>query len=45
MRSLTSSQVAQLPAPKIVTIIENPRVVDKNVDASNLPYLHRNPAI
>ena len=35
-----------LPPLKIVTIHENPRVTDGgNVDPSNLPYLHRNPAI
>ncbi|KAL3924566.1 MAG: hypothetical protein SGPRY_003878 [Prymnesium sp.] len=28
-----------------VTVHENPRVQDKLIDPSNLPYLHRNPAI
>ena len=34
-----------LPPLRVVTIVENPRVAQKEVDASNLPYLHRNPAI
>ena len=36
----------QLPPLRVVTIVENPKVsAYKEVDASNLPYLHRNPAI
>jgi len=35
----------QLPPLRVVTIIENPKVGHKEIDASNLPYLHRNPAI
>jgi len=35
----------QLPPLRIVTVVENPRVQTKEIDASNLPYLHRNPAI
>ena len=35
----------ELPPLRVVTIVENPRVTHKEVDASNLPYLHRNPAI
>lgn len=34
-----------LPPLKLVTIHENPRVADKPIDVSNLPYLHRNPAV
>lgn len=35
----------ELPPLRVVTIVENPRVPAKEVDASNLPYLHRNPAV
>lgn len=35
----------ELPPLRVVTIIENPRVASKEVDPSNLPYLHRNPAV
>jgi hypothetical protein len=41
-RSLTE---AELPPLRVVTVVENPRVPTKDVDPSNLPYLHRNPAI
>ena len=34
-----------LPPLRVVTVIENPRVPTKDVDPSNLPYLHRNPAV
>ena len=34
-----------LPPLRVVTIVENPRSTNKPIDASNLPYLHRNPAI
>ena len=36
-----------LPPLKLVIVHENPRVMDKGRlrDASNLPYLHRNPAV
>ena len=34
-----------LPPLKLVTIHENPRVTEGHVDPSNLPYLHRNPAV
>lgn len=34
-----------LPPLRVVTIVENPRVPTKDVDPSNLPYLHRNPAV
>jgi hypothetical protein len=35
-----------LPPLRLVTIHENPRVTaDKSADPSNLPYLHRNPAV
>ena len=34
-----------LPPLKLVTIHENPRVTQGHVDPSNLPYLHRNPAV
>ena len=44
LRSLAEDS-ANLPPLKIVTIHENPRVKDKQIDASNLPYLHRNPAV
>lgn len=45
-RPSLAEQMAALPPPRIVTIIENPRVLDKaNCDPSNLPYLHRNPAV
>jgi len=42
-----AERMASLPPPRIVTIIENPRVPldGKSFDPSNLPYLHRNPAI
>lgn len=40
-----ADEIANLPPLKIVTIHENPRVKEKSVDPSNLPYLHRNPAI
>jgi len=36
---------AELPPLRIVTVVENPRVAEKQIDPSNLPYLHRNPAI
>ena len=38
---------ARSPASlRLVTIHENPRVTaDKSTDPSNLPYLHRNPAV
>lgn len=36
----------KLPPLRLVTIVENPRVAtDGSVDPSNLPYLHRNPAV
>ena len=35
----------ELPPLRVVTIVENPKVASKEIDASNLPYLHRNPAI
>mmetsp|Transcript_20739 Transcript_20739/g.47484 ORF Transcript_20739/g.47484 Transcript_20739/m.47484 type:complete len:155 (+) Transcript_20739:338-802(+) len=40
-----TSTASRLPPLKIVTVVENPRVQEKSVDPSNLPYLHRNPAI
>ena len=41
-----AEEFARLPPLKLVTIHENPRVAKGDaVDASNLPYLHRNPAI
>ena len=42
VRELTEEE---LPPLRVVTIVENPRVPTKDVDPSNLPYLHRNPAI
>jgi len=36
---------AELPPLRVVTIVENPKVAEKQIDPSNLPYLHRNPAI
>jgi hypothetical protein len=42
VRELTAEE---LPPLRVVTIVENPRVPTKDVDPSNLPYLHRNPAI
>jgi len=39
------AEISKLPPLKIVTVHEHPRVQEKNVDPSNLPYLHRNPAI
>lgn len=35
----------QLPPLRVVTVVENPKVETKQIDASNLPYLHRNPAV
>ena len=41
-----AEEFARLPPLKLVTIHENPRVPKGDaVDPSNLPYLHRNPAI
>ena len=39
--------IEHLPPLRVVTVIENPRVASKggHVDPSNLPYLHRNPAV
>lgn len=34
-----------LPPLRVVTIVENPKVPTKLIDPSNLPYLHRNPAV
>lgn len=35
----------ELPPLRVVTVVENPKVNTKTVDPSNLPYLHRNPAV
>ena len=44
--TIGAEEFARLPPLKLVTIHENPRVAKGvAVDASNLPYLHRNPAI
>jgi len=48
MRRLLEREAKQymydrLPQPTITIIEEEPRV--KRIDASNLPYLHRNPAV
>lgn len=40
-----ADEIANLPPLKIVTVHENPRVKERSLDPSNLPYLHRNPAI
>jgi len=37
--------VEELPPLRIVTVVENPKVNTKQIDPSNLPYLHRNPAV
>jgi len=39
------NEVEELPPLRVVTVIENPKVGTKAVDPSNLPYLHRNPAV
>ena len=44
-RSAMTMSEAALPPLRVVTIVENPKVAEKEVDASNLPYLHRNPAV
>jgi len=38
-------QADALPPLRVVTIVENPKVPTKLIDPSNLPYLHRNPAV
>jgi hypothetical protein len=45
MRVQSRTTEAELPPLRIVTVVENPRVAEKQIDPSNLPYLHRNPAI
>jgi len=46
MSKPADQSAVQLPALRLVTIHENPRVTsDKSADPSNLPYLHRNPAV
>jgi len=41
----TGMTAQQLPPLRVVTVIENPKVPTKLIDPSNLPYLHRNPAV
>eukprot|EP00967_Tisochrysis_lutea_P063561 scaffold82047_cov31-Tisochrysis_lutea.AAC.8 len=44
-RTLRDMMASDPPPLKLVTINEKPEAVKKTVDASNLPYLHRNPAV
>jgi len=37
--------VEELPPLRVVTVVENPKMNTKTIDPSNLPYLHRNPAV
>ena len=46
MAKSSTGQDVVLPPMRLVTIHENPRVTaDKSTGPSNLPYLHRNPAV